>query len=206
MSSLSTRLGRALSLALSLTALSSLALAAPPERVATHLELKAEGQAGAAKLRMTFSQPPTFTARLERGSTRLVVDVPSSSLQNIPSALLDKVGVVGGVMVQSFAANGARTTRLLLTLLEASHFSVAIDGNDLVVAVAPGKDGNIEAVPKAVVEKLGPVASEPCKVLDVHFQHSDSKDEVVIDLSQLGDYKEASRGNGRRTLTLGCSK
>jgi hypothetical protein len=64
--------------------------------VATHLELKATDQAGAARLRMTFSEPPTFTARLERGATRLIVDVPSSSLKNIPTALLDKVGVVGG--------------------------------------------------------------------------------------------------------------
>jgi type IV pilus assembly protein PilQ len=206
MSPLSTRFGRACSLALSLTALSSLAQAAAPERVATHLELKAAAQAGAARLRMTFSAPPTFTARLERGATRLVVDVPSSSLKDIPTAWHDKVGVVGGVMVQSFAANGGRTTRLLLTLLEASHFSVAVDGNDLVVAVAPGKDGNIEAVPKATVEKPAPAANEPCRVLDVRFQHADSRDEVVVDLSQLGEYKEASRGNGRRTLTLGCSK
>jgi type IV pilus assembly protein PilQ len=202
----STRLGRACSLALSLTALSSLARAAAPERVATHLELKAAEQAGAARLRMTFTQPPTFTARLERGATRLIVDVPSSSLKDIPSALLDRVGVVGGVMVQSFAANGARTTRLLLTLLEASHFSVAVDGSDLVIAVAPGKDGNIEALPRSVVERTTPAASDPCKVLDVRFQHADARDEVVIELTQVGDYKEASRGNGRRTLTLGCSK
>jgi type IV pilus assembly protein PilQ len=206
MSSLSTRFGRACSLALSLTALSSIALAAAPERVATHLELKAADQAGAARLRMTFSEPPTFTARLERGATRLVVDVPSSSMKGIPSALLDKVGVVGGVMVQSFAGANGRTTRLLLTLLEASHFSVAVDGTDLVVAVAPGKDGNIEAVPKAAVEQRAPSANEPCKVLDVRFQHVGDRDEVVIDLSQPGDAKEAARGNGRRTLTLACSK
>ena len=206
MSPLSTRFGRACSLALSLTALSSFALAAGPERVATHLELKAADLTGAARLRMTFSAPPTFTARLERGATRLVVDVPSSTLKDIPSALLDKVGVVGGVMVQSFAANNGRTTRLLLTLLEASHFSVAIDGNDLVVAVAPGKDGNIDALPRAAVEKLAPVAGEPCKVLDVRFQHVGPHDEVVIDLSEPGEYKEALRGNGRRTLTLACSK
>lgn len=205
MSSLS-RFRRACSLALSLTALSSLALAAPPERVATHLELKPANASGAARLRMTFSAPPTFTARLERGATRLVVDVPSSSVKGVPTALLDKVGVVGGVMVQSFAAAEGRTTRLLLTLLEASHFSVAVDGNDLVVAVAPGKDGNIEAVPKAIVERAAPAASEPCKVLDVRFQHAEAHDEVLIDLSQLGEYKEASRGNGRRTLTLACSK
>lgn len=206
MSSPTQRFGRALSLAASLSAVSGLAYAAGPERVGTRLELKPAQQPGAARLRMTFSEAPTFTARLERGGTRLIVDVPSSTVQGVPSALLDKVGVVGGVMVQSFAAPGGRTTRLLLTLLEASHYSVAVDGTDLVVAVAPGKDGSIEAVPKAVVEKAAPAAEEPCKVLDVRFQHAEAKDEVVIDLSQLGDYKEASRGNGRRTLTLGCSK
>jgi type IV pilus assembly protein PilQ len=206
MSSPKKRFGRALSLAASLTALSTLAHAAGPERVATHLELKPAEQAGAARLRMTFSEPPTFTARMERGATRLIVDVPSSTVKGIPSALLDKVGVVGGVMVQSFAAGSGRTTRLLLTLLEASHYSVAIDGNDLVVAVAPGKQGNVEAVPKIVAAKASPASHEPCKVLDVRFQHGEAKDEVTIELSQLGDYKEAARGNGRRTLTLACSK
>lgn len=202
----STRFGYACSLALSLAAFSAFAQATETQRVATHLELKAGEKAGAARLRMTFSQPPTFTARMERGATRLIVDVPSSTLKDIPSALLDQVGVVGGVMVQSFAAGGGRTTRLLLTLLEAAHFSVAVDGNDLVVAVAPGKDGSIEAVPKAPVADAAPAPSDPCKVLDVRFQHTDARDEVVIDLSRTGEYQEASRGHGRRTLTLACSK
>ncbi|HKY38081.1 MAG TPA: type IV pilus secretin PilQ [Polyangiaceae bacterium] len=206
MSPLSTRLARALSLAVSLTALSSLAFAAGPERVATHLELKAADSPGSARLRMSFSEPPTYTARLERGGTRLIVDVPSSLSKSVPSALLEKVGVVSGVMVQSFAANGGRTTRLLLTLLEVSRYSVAIDGNDLVVAVAPGKEGHIEALPRASVERAVAAANEPCKVLDVRFQHAESHDEVVIDLSQLTDYKEVSRESGRRTLTLACSK
>ncbi len=204
---LSTRFGYACSLALSLTALSSFAQGTPAERVATHLELKPAEQAGAARLRMTFSQPPTFTARMERGATRLIVDVPSWTVKDVPSALLDRVGVVGGVMVQSFAAGGGRTTRLLLTLLGASHFSVAADGNDLVIAVAPGKDGKIEALPRsAAAPAAEPAKSDPCKVLDVRFQHSEARDEVVIELSQLGEYQEASRGHGRRTLTLACSK
>ncbi|HYJ07538.1 MAG TPA: type IV pilus secretin PilQ, partial [Polyangiaceae bacterium] len=206
MSSLSTRLGRAFSLAVSLSAFSSLAYAAGSERALTHLELKPAETAGAARLRVTFNEPPTFTARMERSATRLIVDVPSSLTKGVPSALLDKVGVVGGVMVQSFQASGGRTTRLLLTLLEASRYSVAIDGNDLVIAVAPGKEGTIEAVPKLVVDKKLSAAAEPCKVLDVRFQHTEAQDEVVIELSQLGDYKEVSRGNGRRTLTLPCSK
>src|SRR5689334_7383729 len=114
MSSLSMRLGRAFSLALSLTAASNIALADESGRVATQLSLQAGERAGSARLRMTFSEPPTFTARMERGGTRLLVDVPSSTLKNIPPALLNKVGVVGGVMVQSFAAGNSRTTRLLL--------------------------------------------------------------------------------------------
>jgi type IV pilus assembly protein PilQ len=213
MSPLSNRFGRAFSLALSLSALSGVAAAAAPERVATALELKAAGTAGAARLRVTFSQVPTYNARMERGGTRLIVDVPSSSLQNVPSALLDKVGVVGGVMVQSFAANGSRTTRLLLTLLEASHYAVGVDGTDLVIAVAPGKAGELEAVPRnvALASSLAAAApaaaaNEPCKVLDVRYQHAAGQDEVLIELSQPGDHKESMRGSGRRTLSLDCSK
>ncbi len=208
MSPFSTRFRRAFSLAFSLSAYSVIAAAAAPERVATALELKAAATAGSARLRMTFSEAPTYTARMERGGTRLVVDVPSSSLKGVPAALLERVGVVGGVMVQSFAAGGSKTTRLLLTLLEASHFSVAIDGNDLVIAVAPGKTGNIEAVPRAAVStpSAPAAAAEPCKVTDVRFEHTSTQDLVVIDLSETGEFQESSRGNGRRTLTLACSK
>jgi len=208
MSPLSNRFGRAFSLALTLSTFSGIASAVAPERVATALELKATGAPGAARLRMTFSEPPTYTARMERGGTRLIVDIPSSSLKGVPSALLEKVGVVGGVMVQSFTAAGSKTTRLLLTLLEASHFAVAIDGSDLVVAVAPGKAGAIEAVPRAAPSppSAAPQPGEPCKVLDVRFEHSQTQDQVLIDLSHMGDYKESSRGNGRRTLSLACTK
>ncbi|HEY6080827.1 MAG TPA: type IV pilus secretin PilQ [Polyangiaceae bacterium] len=200
-----TRFGRALSLAFSLSVLSSVAQAAAPTRVATQLELKPGDTKGAARLRVSFSEAPTFTARMERAGTRLIVDVPSASAKGVPSALLDKVGVVGGVMVQSFAAGGGETTRLLLTLLETSHFAVSVDGTDLVIAVAPGKDGVVEAIPRrAAIEKAPDL--EPCKVTDVRFHHAENHDEVVITLSQPGAYKEASRGNGRRTLTLGCSR
>src|SRR5688500_7177973 len=109
MSPLSTRFGRAFSLALSLSAFSSLAYAAAPERVATHLELKAADRPGSARLRMSFSEAPTYTARMERGATRLIVDVPASLSKAVPGALLEKVGVVGGVLVQSFAGSGGRT-------------------------------------------------------------------------------------------------
>jgi type IV pilus assembly protein PilQ len=201
-----TRFGTAFTLALSLSAFSSVALAAPPQRIATQVELKPGETKGSARLRVSFNEAPTFTARMERAGTRLIVDVPSASTKGVPSALLERVGVVGGVMVQSFAANGGQTTRLLLTLLEASKYAVSVDGTDLVIAVAPGKEGAIDAIPRRAAIEKPPVEAEPCKVTDVRFQHTDSQDEVVIDLSEPGELKEASRGNGRRTLTLACSK
>src|SRR5258706_2840743 len=206
MSSQSKRLGAAFSLAFALSASSGSAIATGEERGATALELKAAGADGTARLRMTFSSTPIYTARLERGATRLVVDVPHSTLKDVPSALLDKVGVVGGVMVQSFAAAGSRTTRLLLTPLQPSHYAVGIDGDALVIAVAKGTSGELEAVPQAAPGAATAASDEPCKVLDGRFKHATARDEVELELSRQADFKESTSSATRRTLTPACSK
>jgi type IV pilus assembly protein PilQ len=207
MSSLSTRFGGALSLALALLAAAATAEAASPERVATSLELQAAEAPGSARLRMAFDSTPTYTARLERAGTRLIVDVPSSSVRGVPSALLERVGVVGGVMVQSFNAGSSRTTRILITLLEPSQYSVAVDGTDLLIGVAPGKPG---IAPQSLLASrpasAAPKAPELCKVSDVRFEHGADRQQILIELNRIPEFDEAGRGGHRRTLTLPCGK
>src|SRR5689334_1545830 len=134
------RLGRA-SLAAPLALLTGLALASParaaaPERKATHVVV-AKASDAETRVSVSFTAPPTFTARLDKQKNRLVVDVPQADLAAVPGALTDRVGIVGGVMTQSFAVAGGHTTRLLVTLLEEAAYAVSVEGSTLVIRVAP---------------------------------------------------------------------
>src|ERR1700761_9295602 len=103
---------------------------------ATSVRMAKDAEREVVRVVVGFSQIPTFSARLERSGMRLVVDVPNADLKGAPTALTERLGVVGGVMAQAFQADGKSTTRLLVTLLEQAKYSVVIDGSDLVISLA----------------------------------------------------------------------
>ena len=171
-----------------------------PERKATHLAVE---QAGATETRvvLSFSAPPTFSARLDKQKSRLVVDIPEADMASVPSALTDKVGIVGGVMVQSFAVSGGHTTRVLLTLLEEPAYAVAVEGNDLVIRVAPKKAGLAASAP-APKPAAAPTTTGPARVRDVRFEHATEEDRVLIELAESTAYREPTQSKGHARLVL----
>ncbi len=118
------------------------------ERKATHLEVAKAGETE-TRVVLSFGAPPTFSARLDKAKSRLLVDLPMADAEGVPNALTDRVGIVGGVMVQSFAVGGGHTTRLLVTLLEEAEYAVSVEGNDLVIRVAPKRTGLAAKAPLA---------------------------------------------------------
>src|SRR5437762_2865498 len=116
---ISPRIGKAASLLLSLWALSltQVAQAATPSRVATDVKVSAD-ERGMTSIAVSFSEAPTYSARLERNGSRLIVDVPNTAVKGAPTALTKKVGLVGGLMIQAFNTGKQSTTRLLITLLK----------------------------------------------------------------------------------------
>ncbi|HWZ89815.1 MAG TPA: hypothetical protein VNW92_13225, partial [Polyangiaceae bacterium] len=103
---------------------------------ATSVRMVRDAERDVVSIVVGFSDIPAFTARLERNGLRLVVDVPDADLKGAPTALTERLGVVGGVMAQAFQADGKSTTRLLITLLETAKYTVTIDGTELVIALA----------------------------------------------------------------------
>ena len=99
-------------------------------RYATDIKLAPSNEASGARIVVKLSSAPTYTARLERGGLRLIVDIPEAELRGAPTAITDRVGVVGGVMAQAFKSAGGRTTRILVTLLEQAKYRVQVEGND----------------------------------------------------------------------------
>src|SRR6185295_11284586 len=126
---------------LALTAFSGSALAAPPLKHATAVEVRAGAAPKAAEVVVTFSEAPTYTARLEKKTRRLVVDVSGADVTSAPAALTERVGVVGGVMTQAFWTAAGKVTRILVTLTEDSKYAVDVAGQKLVIRLRPGEPG-----------------------------------------------------------------
>ena len=152
------------------------------------------------RLVVGFTASPTFTARLDRARGRLVVDVPNAELKGVPSALLEKTGVVGGVMAQSFKVKGGTTTRFLITLLEEVEYAVAVDGTNLVVRLAPKAVGLAAKSHSAAAPARQPVVTP--RVEDVRFEHAESVDRVVIELSENARFRPRPSAPGRAVLLL----
>src|SRR4051812_16416757 len=165
---------------------------------ATSVRMVRDAERDVVRIVVGFSDIPDFTARLDRNGLRLLVDVPNADLQGAPTALTERQGVVGGVMAQAFQTDGKSTTRLLVTLLEQAKYSVTVDGTELVIALA--KDAANLATPRKTQTIAAPHGTPRVKA--VRFEHSELEDRVLIDCSELPEYRQTSVAPGKYALTL----
>jgi len=181
------------------------ALHAEPNRpaVATRVSVEPDGARGAS-LKVEFTAPPSYNVRLERGGLRLVLDVPNAELGKVPAVFTDPVGVIGGVMAQSFQSGGSKTARVLVTLLEAASYSVTVEGNTLVLKLAPGASGPMPADRPEVKPKAASAGTP--RVTDVRFEHGRLVDKLWVELSEGAEYRESSRGDGKARLEISGTK
>jgi type IV pilus assembly protein PilQ len=203
----SPRLAHAASLLLSffLVSTSHSALGATPApRFVTDMKVTPESE-GVTRVAVSFSEPPLYTARLERGGTRLIVDVPNATLKGAPTAITDKVGLVGGVMVQTFKNGKTSTTRLLVTLLEKGEHSVSVEDGSLVIRVARTKAELAQVAPPSSASAPGKAPSL-ARVGDVRFEHASDEDRVVIELSEGKGYKEHRSRPGVTSIEIANAK
>jgi type IV pilus assembly protein PilQ len=182
------------------------ALAAEPRTAkATHMAVE-QAQGAETRVVVNFSNVPSFTARLDKPKSRLIVDVTGAEITGIPSALTDRVGVVGGVMAQSFAVpGGGRTARFLVTLLEDAAYSVTVEGTDLVIRLAPSKAGLAKSATAPRAE-AAPKSEGPVAVRAVRFEHGSDEDRVLIELAENARYGEPTASKGRAELLIEAAK
>ncbi|HEY6556295.1 MAG TPA: type IV pilus secretin PilQ [Polyangiaceae bacterium] len=166
------------------------------------MKIVAAEQPRSARITINFTSAPTYTARLERNGTRLIVDIPNTDLKGVPSAITDRVGVVGGMMVQAFRGPRGTTTRLLITLLERSNYSLRTEGTDLVIRLAPGKGGVLAEPAPAPKARAPRKAADVGRISDVRFSRSSAEDQVVIELSEVDTFQKEESVNGRMRLAL----
>jgi len=170
---------------------------APDVRHAQSLTVSPEAAEGAS-VRLEFNSPPTYTARLEQSGLRLVVDVPNAEASKIPAASTNRVGVVAGVLVQSFKNQAAATTRVLVTLNQSAKYAVTVDGNALVLRFVPGESGVLDVAP---TKRPAATLSE-ARVMDVRFEHAQNEDRVLIELSEPAEVRDLLNADERARLLL----
>jgi type IV pilus assembly protein PilQ len=155
---------------------------------------------GTTEMTVSFSAPPTFSARLEQAGRRLVIDVQNSQTNNIPSAKLEKVGVVGSVLTQVFDTPSGKTTRFIVALSQDAKYSVAAEGNLLKVRLVAGKSG-VLARGDLPAQAASVAAKEAAQITDVRFEHDRYQDRVVVEMTDTAQYKETiDRRTGRARL------
>ncbi len=167
---------------------------------ATTVRMVRDAEHEVVRVLVGFSEIPTFTARLEQNGLRLVVDVPNADLKGAPTALTERLGVVGGVMTQAFQVDGKSTTRLLVTLLDQAKYTVTIDGTDLVISLS--KNAGALAAPLRLTAPKPAIAAGPVQVTAVRYEHADTEDRVLIDLSDIAPFHQSTTAPGKNALVL----
>ena len=120
----------------------------------------------------------------------MLVDLPMADAQEVPNALTDRVGIVGGVMVNpSPSAVATRRACSSRCSEEAEYAVMSVEGNDLVIRVAPKRTGLAAKAPKAKSSPNRP-SQGPARVRDVRFEQSSDEDRVVIELGESAEYAE----------------
>lgn len=175
-------------------------------RHATHIDVREQDEQ--TEVRVDFTGPPTYTARLERGGRRLLIDVPRADLKGAPPALTERVGVVGGVLAQTYNTGRSKTTRLFITLLSDAKYAVKVEGNQLVVTLVPAAKTGVLAsrAPEKKPDAVKAGATQPAaelRVQDVRFDAGQAGDSVIVELSERPKrYRVLAAGDRRERLIV----
>ena len=164
---------------------------ASPVRSAKNLTAHQTADDGSAEVKVSFDRKPSYSARVTNNGHRLIVDVPNAKLTDGPSTIVKRVGLVSGVMAQTFGGKkgqkgSKQTLRLLLTLKEPAEHVVRVKDNTLHILLAPK---GTESKPVKIGAKRAPSHGAPARVEDVRYERSESIEQVFIDLSGDASFK-----------------
>jgi len=194
----------ALSAAFVVSGLSGSAWSATPAgslRHATAVTVEQKDADGPTEVRIQFDSTPTYTARVDRGGLRVILDVPSAVVQGAKPAIVGKTGLVAGVLTQSFGSGESSTARVLVTLSQPAERVVRVEGNALVLSLSkvaanatPKREGVAAATHHQAVSEN--------RVLEVKFSHLSDQDQVLVKLAAPPSYVLENGQAGRSRLVL----
>ena len=177
--------------------------AAGRTRQVTDLGVETSGETTTVILDVTSK--PQFTARMERKGTRLVVDLADCGVKGKPPTVTDRHGVVGGVMTQEFKQGRRSTTRVLVTLLEPSQFSIRAMDSQFVITLRAG-DGSVFDDERGAETKREPTESPlVSRIEDVGFEHSTHGDTIAIRTATPPEFRQIRSRPGSTRLVIGSA-
>ncbi len=178
------------------------------------------GAAGTTEIEVVGTSAPVYNVRVESGGTRLVIDISNADLLKPTESMIKQVGVVGGLMTQSFVTDAGTMTRLTVSLAKPAAYRLKADGNRLRILLTPSDSTKADLafnkpLPDAKDAKKSeslvapaPASGEPA-VSDVRFERAKSeraKDRVLVDLSAVPAYSMSTMPSGRLRLELKKTK
>jgi type IV pilus assembly protein PilQ len=177
------------------------------------------GAAGVTEIEVVGTSSPVYNVRVESGGTRLVVDISNADLVKPTEALTKQVGVVGGLLTQSFVTDAGTMTRLTVSLAKPAAYRLKADGNRLRIILSPSESTKADLAfnkplpePKDAkdTKKVDAAAagSDP-SVSDVRYERAKgdrTKDRVLVDLSTVPAYSMSTMPSGRLRLELKKTK
>jgi type IV pilus assembly protein PilQ len=175
-----------------------------------------DATSGAAEIEIAGTGALTYSVRAADGGRRLLIDLSDTDLVGAPAAITNPVGVVGGVLTQSFDTDAGRMTRLTVTLDRAASYRMVPEGATLRVVITPNAASS--SAPPAAKPPMAPAAdsaSPAASVRDVHFERASGKtpgcapngcDRVVIELEGLPAYSLGVSSSGHPRIELRATK
>ncbi len=196
----------ALSLAMSLS--SNARAKAPLCRVSSVKLIPAPG--GGSEVYVRTDRSPSYSARIAQKGRRLIVDMRDAVSSGAEPAITDPVGVVGGIMTQEYLAQGTRTTRVLIQLLQPAAYRISSSQEGLrIVLLAAEETAPMKTNTKLVAKRSKTIASKPAaqtSVADIRYDHGKATDRVMIKLTAMPAYTHSLRSATRSVLELSATQ
>ena len=176
-------------------------------RFANDVIVRSDSTAQRTEVVVAFSAAPKFSARLERQAKRLVIDVPDADVRGAPPSVLNKDGLVGGVLTQAYSEGNSKLVRIWVSLRRDARYSIAARGNDLVVSLVPGELGLDESATRDTGRSAESLRrSQPdertTRLDDVAFESTRLFERVALRLTHVPRYSVVSVEGNRTRLVL----
>jgi type IV pilus assembly protein PilQ len=140
-----------------------------------------------AEIEIALTQPPVYGVRATDGGKRLFVDLTGADVvAGVDTAISNPVGVLGGVLTQSYTTDGGAMARLTINLNKEATYRVTAQGDVLHVVLTP---------------KVITGGAADSDVKDVKFERGPDKDRIVIALDRMPAHSVSPSG-GKLRLRL----
>jgi type IV pilus assembly protein PilQ len=171
-----------------------------------------------AEIEIVGTSALTYNVRTADAGRRLLIDLSNTDSAGAPAAITSPVGVVGGVLTQSFDTGAGRMTRLTVSLQRAASYRIVPEGSTLRVVLTPSvAPGTPDPAPGVLGHAAGDVTPvhPTASVREVRFERVQSKtpdcmpngcDRVVIDLDTVAAYSLGVTPSGHPRLELRATR